>query len=81
MLPFAKTVLSALTSLGTGMIVSRWTAPAVKNSAGLAKALLWFGSVGMGIAASAVVEREVKKQFDNTVAAVKEAADHIEIED
>ena len=48
---------------------------------GIAKILLWFGSVGTGVAASAIVAREVEKQFDETVKAVKEARDHVEIED
>lgn len=81
MLPVAKIILSGLTSIGAGMIASKLTKPLVSNSSGIAKILLWFGSVGTGIAASAIVAREVEKQFDETVAAVKEARNHVEIED
>ena len=81
MLPVAKIIISGLSSIGAGMIVSRLTKPIVSNSSGIAKILLWFGSVGTGIAASAIVAREVEKQFDETVAAVKEVSTHIEIED
>ena len=81
MLPVAKIILSGLTSIGAGMIASKLTKPLVSNSSGIAKILLWFGSVGTGIAASAIVSREVEKQFDETVAAVKEARSHVEIED
>ena len=81
MLPVAKIILSGLTSIGAGMIASKLTKPLVSNSSGIAKILLWFGSVGTGIAASAIVAREVEKQFDETVAAVKEARIHVEIED
>lgn len=81
MLPVAKIILSGLTSIGAGMIASKFTKPLVSNSSGIAKILLWFGSVGTGIAASAIVAREVEKQFDETVAAVKEARSHVEIED
>lgn len=81
MLPVAKIILSGLTSIGAGMIASKLTKPLVSNSSGIAKILLWFGSVGTGITASAIVAREVEKQFDETVAAVKEARSHIEIED
>ncbi|MBF1309328.1 MAG: hypothetical protein HXN00_07840 [Porphyromonadaceae bacterium] len=81
MLPVAKIILSGLTSIGAGMIASKLTKPLVSNSSGIAKILLWFGSVGTGIAASAIVAREVEKQFDETVAAVKEARSHVEIED
>ena len=81
MLPVAKIILSGLTSIGAGMIASKLTKPLVSNSSGIAKILLWFGSVGTGIAASAIVAREVEKQFDETVAAVKEARSHVEIKD
>ena len=81
MLPVAKIILSGLTSIGAGMIASKLTKPLVSNSSGIAKILLWFGSVGTGIAASAIVAREVEKQFDETVAAIKEARSHVEIED
>lgn len=81
MLPVAKIILSGLTSIGAGMIASKLTKPLVSNSSGIAKILLWFGSVGTGIAASAIVAREVEKQFVETVAAVKEARSHVEIED
>lgn len=81
MLPVAKIILSGLTSIGAGMIASKLTKPLVSNSSGIAKILLWFGSMGTGIAASAIVAREVEKQFDETVAAVKEARSHVEIED
>ena len=63
------------------MIASKLTKPIVSNSSGIAKILLWFGSVGTGIAASAIVAREVELQFDATIKAVEEARDHIEIED
>lgn len=81
MLPVAKIILSGLTSIGAGMIASKLTKPLVSNSSGIAKILLWFGSVGTGIAASAIVAREVEKQFDETVAAVKEARSRVEIKD
>lgn len=81
MLPVARIVISGLSSIGAGMIASKFTKPLVYNANGIAKILLWFGSVGTGIAASAIVAREVEKQFDETVAAVKEASTHIEIED
>jgi hypothetical protein len=81
MLPVAKIILSGLTSIGAGMIASKLTKPLVSNSNGIAKILLWFGSVGTGIAASAIVAREVENQFEETVAAVKEARSHVEIED
>lgn len=81
MLPVAKIILSGLTSIGAGMIASKLTKPLVSNSSGIAKILLWFGSVGTGVAASAIVAREVEKQFDETVAAVKDARSHVEIED
>lgn len=63
------------------MIASKLTKPIVSHANGICKILLWFGSVGTGVAASAIVAREVEKQFDETVAAVKEARNHIEIED
>lgn len=81
MLPIARIVISGLSSIGAGMIASKLTKPLVSNANGICKILLWFGSVGTGIAASAIVAREVEKQFDETVAAVKEASTHIEIED
>lgn len=81
MLPVAKIIISGLSSLGAGMIASKLTKPIVSNANGIAKILLWFGSVGTGVAASAIVAREVEKQFDETVKAVKEARDHIETED
>lgn len=81
MLPVAKIVLSGLTSIGAGMIASKLTKPLVSNASGIAKILLWFGSVGTGLAASAIVAREVEKQFNETIKAVNEARDHIEIED
>ena len=81
MLPVAKIIISGLSSIGAGMIASRLTKPIVSNSRGICKILLWFGSVGTGLAASAIVSREVEKQFDETVKAVKEARDHIEIEE
>lgn len=81
MLPVARIVISGLSSIGAGMIASKLTKPLVSKANGIAKILLWFGSVGTGIAASAIIAREVEKQFDETVAAVKEASTHIEIED
>lgn len=81
MLPVVKIIISGLSSIGAGMIASRLTKPIVSNSRGICKILLWFGSVGTGIAASAIVAREVEKQFDETVKAVKDASTHIEIED
>ena len=81
MLPVARIVISGLSSIGAGMIASKLTKPLVSNASGIAKILFWFGSLGTGIAASAIVAREVEKQFDETVAAVKEARNHIEIED
>lgn len=81
MLPVAKIIISGLSSIGAGMIARKLTKPIVSNANGIAKILLWFGSVGTSVAASAIVAREVEKQFDETVNAVKEARDHIEIED
>lgn len=81
MLPVAKIIISGLSSIGAGMIASRLTKPIASNSRGICKILFWFGSVGTGLAASAIVSREVEKQFDETVKAVKEARDHVEIED
>ena len=81
MLPVARIVISGLSSIGAGMIASKLAKPLVSNASGIAKILLWFGSLGTGIAASAIVAREVEKQFDETVAAVKKARNHIEIED
>nr|DAO54159.1 MAG TPA: hypothetical protein [Caudoviricetes sp.] len=81
MLPVAKIIISGLSSIGAGMIASKLTKPLVSNANGIAKILLWFGSVGTGVAASAIVAREVELQFDATVKAVQEARDHVEIED
>lgn len=81
MLPIARIIISGLSSIGAGMIASKLTKPIVSNANGICKILLWFGSVGTGVAASAIIQREVEKQFDDTVAAVKEARNHIEIED
>lgn len=81
MLPIARIIISGLSSIGAGMIASKLTKPIVSNANGICKILLWFGSVGTGVAASAIIQREVEKQFDETVAAVKEARNHIEIED
>ena len=81
MLPIARIIISGLSSIGAGMIASKLTKPIVSNANGICKILLWFGSVGTGVAASAIVQREVEKQFDETVAAVKEARNHVEIED
>lgn len=81
MLPVAKIIISGLTSIGAGMIASKLTKPLISNANGIAKILLWFGSVGTGVAASAIVAREVELQFDATVKAVQEARDHVEIED
>lgn len=81
MLPVAKIIISGLSSIGAGMIASKLTKPIVSNANGITKILLWFGSVGTGIAASAIVAREVELQFDTTVKAVEEARDHVEIED
>ena len=74
MLPVAKTVITGITSLGAGMIASSLFGP-------FQKILLWFGGLGLGVAASNIVQREVGKTFDETVDAVKEARNHIEIED
>ena len=81
MLPVAKIIISGLTSIGAGMISSKLTKPLVSNANGIAKILPWFGSVGTGVAASAIVAREVELQFDATVKAVQEARDNVEIED
>lgn len=81
MLPIARIIISGLSSIGAGMIASKLTKPIVSNANGICKILLWFGSVGTGVATSAIIQREVEKQFDDTVAAVKEARNHIEIED
>ena len=81
MLPVAKIIISGLSSFGAGMIVSKLTKPIVSNANGIDKILLWFGSVGTCVAASTIVAREMEKQFDETVAAVKEARGHVEIED
>ena len=63
MLPVAKIIISGLTSIGAGMIASKLTKPLVSNANGIAKILLWFGSVGTGVAASAIVAREVELQL------------------
>lgn len=81
MLPIAKIALSGLTSLGAGMLTKHVFSVVVKNATGFNKILAVFGSAGLSIAVGAVVSREVEKQFDETVKAVKEARDHIEIED
>lgn len=81
MLPVAKTVISGLTSLGASMIATRLFQPFYKNANGIQKILLLFGGTGLGIAAGNIVQREVEKQFDETVTAIKEARDHFEIED
>lgn len=81
MLPFAKTLITGISSIGAGMIASSLFQPFYKNSSGIQKILLWFGGIGLGVAASNVVQREVGKTFDETVEAVKEARNHVEIED
>lgn len=81
MLPVAKTVISGLTSLGAGMISTSLFQPFYKNANGIQKILLWFGGAGLGIAAGNIVQREVEKQFDETVTAIKEARDCFKIED
>lgn len=81
MLPVAKIVITGITSLGAGMIASNLFAPFYKNANGIQKILLWFGELGLGVAASNIVQREVGKTFDETVDAVKEARNHVEIED
>ena len=81
MLPIAKIALSGLTSLGAGMLTKHMFSVVVKNATGFNKILAVFGSAGLSIAVGAVVSREVEKQFDETVKAVKEARDRIEIED
>lgn len=81
MLPFAKTLITGISSIGAGMIASSLFQPFYKNANGIKKILLWFGGIGLGVAASNVVQREVGKTFDETVEAVKEARNHVEIED
>lgn len=81
MLPVANIIISGLSSIGAGMIASKLTEPLVSNANGIAKILIWFGSVGTGIAAGSIVAREVELQFDATVKAVQEARGHVEIED
>lgn len=81
MLPFAKTLITGISSIGAGMIASSLFHPFYKNANGIQKILLWFGGIGLGVAASNVVQREVGKTFDETVEAVKEARNHVEIED
>lgn len=81
MLPIAKTLVTGLSSIGAGMITSSLFQPFYKNANGITKILLWFGGAGLGIATSNVVQREVGKQFDAVVEAVKETRDHVEIED
>ena len=77
MLPFAKTLITGISSIGAGMIASSLFQPFYKNANGITKILLWFGGAGLGIAASNVVQREVGKTFDETVEAVKEARNHV----
>lgn len=81
MLPLAKTLVTGLSSIGAGMLTKHVFSVVVKNATGFNKILAVFGSAGLSIAVGAVVSREVEKQFDETVKAVKEARDHIEIED
>lgn len=81
MLPLAKTVLSASSSLGAGMIITNLLNPFIKNSSGLTKVLMWIGSMGIGVAVTSRVTKDVEKLFDDTVDSVKEARDHFEIED
>lgn len=81
MLPVAKIVITGLTSLGAGIIAGRLDSLFYKNANGIQKILLWFGGIGLGVAASNIVQREVGKTFDDTVDAVKEARNHVEIED
>ena len=81
MLLFTKTIVTGLSSLGAGMIATSLFQPFYKNANGIQKILLWFGGVGLGIAAGNIVQRETEKQFDTVVDAVKEVRDHIEIED
>ena len=81
MLPLTKTLVTGLSSLGAGMIASSLSQPFYKNANGLTKIVLWFGGAGLGIAAGNIVQREVGKQFDDVIDAVKEARDRIETED
>lgn len=81
MLPITKTLVTGLSSLGAGMIASSLFQPFYKNANGLTKIVLWFGGAGLGIAAGNIVQREVGKQFDDVIDAVKEARDRIETED
>ena len=59
MLPVARIIISGLSSIGAGMIASKLTKPIVSHANGICKILLWSGSVGTGVAASALVAREV----------------------
>lgn len=81
MLPLAKTLVTGLSSIGAGMLTKHMFSVVVKNATGFNKILAVFGSAGLSLAVGAVVSREVEKQFDETVKAVKEARDHVEIED
>lgn len=81
MLPVAKIVITGITSLGAGMIASSLFGQFYKNANGIQKILIWFGELGLGVAASNIVQREVGKTFDETVDAIKEARNHVEIED
>lgn len=81
MLPVAKIALIGLTSSGASVITNHLFSTLVKNSSGFAKILVWFGSAGISLAVSGAVAREVGKQFDETVEAIKEVRAHIEIED
>ena len=79
MLPVAKIIISGLTSIGAGMIASKLTKPLVSNANGIAKILLWFGSVGTGVAASAIVAREVEKPVSYTHLDVYKRQDQEEV--
>lgn len=81
MLPIAKFAVTGLASMGAGTVINHVFSNVVKNSTGIAKVLVWFGVTGLSITVGSVVQREVGKQFDETVDAVKEIRTHIEIED
>ncbi len=81
MLPVVKIALIGLTSSGASVLTGRLFSTVVKNSSGFAKILLWFGSAGISLAVSGAVAREVNKQFDEAVDAIKDMKDHVEIED
>ncbi len=68
MLPVAKIIISDSPPLSWYDCQQAHQA-LVSNANGIAKILLWFGSVGTGVAASAIVAREVELQFDATVKA------------